>query len=266
MADQHKKSCALCMLFPLILGLGALLLAYYTFRDHVGNDIQNDLAYKTSELLKANQVGNVTANMDGRDATLTGTVTSQERSTEIEAIVAAMPGIRLVDNQLTIAKAIEPKVVEKVIQKPKLEPLPEPEPEPEPEVIPEPVTEIPAQEEKVEELLQTLDLSGITFLFGSDQISEDGKSILDEVTSILSEHAQFNVAIEGHTDSVGQDELNLALSEKRAQAVLGYLTSNGIQSDRLSATGYGESYPVADNSSAEGRALNRRIEFKVTRK
>ena len=262
MADPHKKSCALCMFLPLVLGLGALLFAYYTFRDSIGNDIQNDLAYKSSELLKAQQIGNVTVNMDGRDAHLSGTVANQERSSEIENIVAAMPGIRVVDNQLTIAKVVEPVtapvVKEEVIAKPKLEPLPESEPEV--ALAPEPI-----EEDKVEELLQTLDLSGITFLFGKDQISEEGKSILDEVISILHEHTNFDVAIEGHTDSVGNDELNFQLSQSRAQSVLGYLTANGIQTERLSAIGYGEANPVADNSTSEGRALNRRIEFKVTR-
>ena len=122
------------------------------------------------------------------------------------------------------------------------------------------------QEEAVEEILQTLNLSGITFLFGSDEITEKGKSILNEVASVLKEHAEFDVQIEGHTDSAGNDELNLVLSKNRALSVMDYLINHGIESDRLSSTGFGETVPIASNNTVEGRALNRRIEFAVTRR
>ena len=116
---------------------------------------------------------------------------------------------------------------------------------------------VSSKKQVVEELLQTLDLSGIKFVFGKDEITQQGKLILDEVTDILSKHTEFDVAINGYTDSVGDDELNLHLSQQRAQSVLNYLINNGIQAERLSATGHGESSPVADNSTAEGRAINR---------
>ena len=140
---------------------------------------------------------------------------------------------------------------------PKIEPLPEFESEPEIETV---------KEETVEKLLQTLDLSGITFLFGSDEITREGQLVLDDVVNVLNQHSEFDVVVEGHTDSVGDDEVNLQLSQHRAQSVLNYLSSNGIQTDRLTATGFGESSPIAANNSAEGRAQNRRIEFTVTRK
>ena len=79
--------------------------------------------------------------------------------------------------------------------------------------------EIEVQAEAVKELLQTLDLSGITFLFGSDDITTQGKLILDDVVGILSEHPEFAATIEGHTDNVGNDELNFNLSQQRAQSV-----------------------------------------------
>jgi OOP family OmpA-OmpF porin len=215
--------------------------------------------------LNDSQVGGAVVNIDGRDAIITGTVVSESRSKEIEHIIAGLAGIRIVDNQLEIAKP------ESIIETSKVEVAPEPIPEPEPEIALAPDTEPETeskpeiQAEVIEELLQTLDLSGITFLFGSDVISTQGKLILDDVASILSEHPEFDASIEGHTDSVGNDEINFELSQQRAQSVLNYLANKGIQTERLNATGFGESLPIASNDSKEGRALNRRIEFIVTR-
>jgi len=275
MTEQRTNNCTLCLLLPLILGIIGLGLLYWYAKESKAEHIQNDLRLKSSQLLEQHQVGNAVVNVDGRDAVLTGMVASAERSQEIEHIVASLDGIRVVDNQLEIAaaKAVEQapiKTQPEVIAKPYVAPLPdfepEPEPEPEPEVavVTQPAVEV--QQEVVEELLQTIDLSGITFLFGKDEITPEGKSILDNVINVLSEHTEFDVGIEGHTDSVGNDSLNQELSQRRAQSVLNYLASNGIDSSRLNATGYGESSPIADNSTPEGRALNRRIEFAVSRR
>ena len=106
MADQRTNNCTLCVLIPLFLGIGALLFFYFTSRDSIANAIQNDLAFKSNQLLKEKQIGNVTVIMNGRDAQLKGRVVSQERSHEIENIVAAMAGIRVVDNQLEIAEKV----------------------------------------------------------------------------------------------------------------------------------------------------------------
>ncbi len=259
MTDQRTNYCTLCILIPLILGIIGLALLYWYTKESKASFIENDLSYKSNQLLEQQQVGGVVVDMDGRDATITGTAISEERSNEIEKIIAALPGIRIVDNQLEVAIAnVEP------------ESEPEPEPEPEPEIVlaPEPVIEPEpeTQAEIVEELLQTLDLSGITFLFGSNEITPEGKLILDEVANVLINRPEFDVVIEGHTDSVGNDELNLELSQQRAQSVLNYLSNTGIQTKHLSAIGFGESQPIADNNTKEGRALNRRIEFTVNRK
>lgn len=266
MTEQRANSCTFCILIPLFLGALGLGLLYWYAKESKAGHIENDLSYKSNQLLEQKQIGNAVVNMDGRDAILTGTVASQERSQEIEHTVAALDGIRVVDNQLEVAAA---KVVEEtpaVIATPFVAPLPDFEPEAEVALAPEPEPEPELQQEVVEELLQTLDLSGITFLFGSDEISPEGTAILDEVISVLTEHTNFDVAIEGHTDSVGNDTLNQELSQRRAESVLSYLTSNGIQSTRLSASGFGEALPIADNDTAEGRAINRRIEFAVTQR
>jgi outer membrane protein OmpA-like peptidoglycan-associated protein len=72
------------------------------------------------------------------------------------------------------------------------------------------------------------------------------------------------VDVYGHTDSTGADQYNMDLSQRRADAVSRYLISRGVSSARLQAKGMGESYPVADNNTAEGRAKNRRVEVKIT--
>ena len=72
------------------------------------------------------------------------------------------------------------------------------------------------------------------------------------------------MTIEGHTDSQGDDDHNMELSQKRAIAVKAYLASHGIEDARMTAKGYGETQPVASNDTAEGRAQNRRVTFKLT--
>jgi len=246
MTDQRTNSCFFCMLIPLVLGSLLLAALYWYAKDSKAEQIENDLSLRSNQLLNDSQVGGAIVNMNWRDATLTGTAVSEERSTEIEKIVAALPGIRSVTNHLEIVKA------EAVVDTEEVEIEPEPEialaPEPKPVQEPQPTQEAApeAQQQAVEELLQTLDLSGITFLFGEDEITSQGKLILDEIASILSDHPEFDVSIEGHTDNVGDDELNFQLSQQRAQSVLNYLSSNGIQTERLKAKGFGESNPISN--------------------
>jgi OOP family OmpA-OmpF porin len=82
---------------------------------------------------------------------------------------------------------------------------------------------------------------------------------LDSIARILKKYAIVQLTIEGHTDNVGGIQYNQSLSEKRAEAVLQYLLKAGIDINRLKAVGYGQLQPVADNNTAEGRAVNRRV-------
>ena len=87
---------------------------------------------------------------------------------------------------------------------------------------------------------------------------------LDEVAGILKSNPLIKLDIEGHTDNSGSSEKNRTLSERRARAVSEYLSAQaGIEKERLSATGYGSSRPIADNNTPEGKALNRRVEFRL---
>jgi OOP family OmpA-OmpF porin len=86
---------------------------------------------------------------------------------------------------------------------------------------------------------------------------------LDEVVTIMNEHSEVSVSVEGHADSIGNDAYNMRLSEKRADYVIKYLVKKGIAKERLVKSFFGETKPVGDNKTAAGRALNRRVEIKT---
>ncbi len=106
-------------------------------------------------------------------------------------------------------------------------------------------------------------LTGLKFNSSRSTFKGESLAIMDEVVSIMNQYPEMNVKIEGHTDSQGGEEANAALSAKRAGAVMQYLIDKGVSPTRLSASGFGESRPIADNSTAAGRAENRRVEFIV---
>ena len=116
----------------------------------------------------------------------------------------------------------------------------------------------------------SIDLKGVNFDFDKATLRPDAVAILAEATEILKRYPDLRVEVAGHTDSKGTDAYNQKLSERRAQAVYDYLTSNGIDASRLvGPVGYGESRPIAPNTNAdgsdnpEGRAKNRRTELNV---
>lgn len=104
-------------------------------------------------------------------------------------------------------------------------------------------------------------LEGVHFEHDKAVLTASARSILDDVAGIIAANPHIRVEIVGHTDSSGSDSYNQALSERRADAARAYLESTGVSASRLSAVGRGESSPVADNSTREGRAANRRVEL-----
>jgi outer membrane protein OmpA-like peptidoglycan-associated protein len=107
-------------------------------------------------------------------------------------------------------------------------------------------------------------LRGIQFESGKDVLKKSSYPILNDVLRIMNDNPEYNLEINGHTDSQGDEAVNLHLSQHRCDAVKNYLTGKGISDSRLKATGFGETQPVETNSTAAGRAKNRRVEFKVT--
>jgi outer membrane protein OmpA-like peptidoglycan-associated protein len=103
-------------------------------------------------------------------------------------------------------------------------------------------------------------------LFDSNKytLKPEARERLAKISGIVLAYPDLKLEIEGHTDSIGSDDYNQTLSEKRAESVRGYLVSSGVVPDHVTATGLGKSNPVADNSTNEGRKLNRRVEMVVS--
>jgi len=125
-------------------------------------------------------------------------------------------------------------------------PPPPPPPAPEPE--PDPCTGV-------------IRLRGVEFEFDSAKLTSVSSVVLDAATESLNQCPNIAVGIQGHTDSVGPEAYNMKLGQQRADSVKNYLVGKGVSASRLTATSFGESQPVASNDTAEGRALNRRVEL-----
>ncbi|MFW5659549.1 MAG: OmpA family protein, partial [Bacteroidota bacterium] len=108
------------------------------------------------------------------------------------------------------------------------------------------------------------DLQNIFFEVGSAKLKPTSQTEIDYLKSLLKRYPQLRLEIIGHTDNTGGLQLNMQLSEQRAQAVVDALTESGVKPKRLSAKGMGPKQPVASNDTEAGRAQNRRVSFKVT--
>jgi outer membrane protein OmpA-like peptidoglycan-associated protein len=106
-------------------------------------------------------------------------------------------------------------------------------------------------------------LNNILFQTGKSILTTSSYTELDRLLGILKDNALMRIEISGHTDNTGSLALNSKLSEDRAKAVVEYLVQKGIDRSRLEFKGYGPQQPIADNSTAEGRTQNRRVEFKI---
>ncbi len=106
----------------------------------------------------------------------------------------------------------------------------------------------------------------LLFDFDKATLKSEYTALLDDTKKVFDEYPELRVIVEGHADSVGSDNYNRALSQRRAQAVVNYLVGKvGIDAGRLEAIGYGESTPVASNETDDGRAKNRRVQFSPTK-
>jgi outer membrane protein OmpA-like peptidoglycan-associated protein len=114
-------------------------------------------------------------------------------------------------------------------------------------------------------LLDITVLKGVNFDNDKATLRADALPILDESVAILKKYPTLKVEIAGHTDSKASEKYNLDLSQRRANSVIDYFVSKGIEAARLTAKGYGEANPIADNKTAEGRAENRRVEMRIVK-
>ena len=104
-------------------------------------------------------------------------------------------------------------------------------------------------------------LEGVNFDFDKATLRQDDMGNLDNDVATLKSWGDVDIEVAGHTDSMGSDAYNMKLSQQRAEAVRNFLISRGVAENRLTAKGYGESQPVADNATEEGRFKNRRVEL-----
>jgi outer membrane protein OmpA-like peptidoglycan-associated protein len=117
-------------------------------------------------------------------------------------------------------------------------------------------------EQAVIEVLKTA-FDNLEFETGKDIIFESSKPSLNELAEVLKKKTTWKLEISGHTDNVGDDNANLVLSKKRAEALKAYLISQGVEEARLITKYFGETKPIATNDTPEGRQKNRRVEMKI---
>jgi len=159
-----------------------------------------------------------------RSVTLTGHVLTEEMKQDIEELVGKVTGVKKVINKITVGT---PK-------------------------------------KKIEDIIVAiLRLQNIYFDFNKATIRAESLPSIDKITNVLKEYPKAKLMIEGHTDHIGSDAYNNKLSQARADSVRNALIERGINTSRINAKGFGESRPIADNETPEGRSENRRIEFKV---
>jgi OmpA-OmpF porin, OOP family len=125
----------------------------------------------------------------------------------------------------------------------------------------DPLSGLPTPEECVKKLNTVLAVQKITFEPGSAEIDQSGVAIIDQLAEILRDCQTVQMEIGGHTDSQGREVMNTRLSQERADAVLTAIMARRVLTSNLTAKGYGEASPIADNDTEEGREANRRIEF-----
>lgn len=117
---------------------------------------------------------------------------------------------------------------------------------------------------EIEDRIQRGDLPKIQFEFDKDELTPESYPTLDRIVEVILSSAKLKLFIRAHTDSVGTDEYNLDLSQRRAKSVAYYLSSRGVPPPSIRFKGYGASKPIENNGTDEGRAKNRRVEFYVT--
>lgn len=208
-----------------------------------------------------NQAGLVSAAVCGVAA---GTGVGVSRDHDQWAAAPAALGGALLCGGLAYLFTQDPKPAPKPAPPP---PPPPPAPKPKPEAKPAPKPEAkpeakpaPKPAPKVE---RTIILDDVLFDFDKSNVKPEAAAILDRLVAFMKENSDKKANLSGHTDNVGSDAYNQALSERRTASVKDYVVSKGVDGGRVSGQGFGESKPIADNKTAEGRSKNRRVEIKV---
>ncbi len=218
-----------------LFGLVALGLCFWICISVRAPAIERDILARSGVALNESSMGWVQVSADGRDVVLEGSAPSAGASREAAALTRGVWGVRVVEDRMSVS---EP--------------------------------EAPAEEPTAEVLESCQDqfyelLANETLLYDTNSavIHEGSFQLLGELAALASRCTEEHIEVAGHADSSGGEALNLRLSRDRAEAVVASLVQRGVDPERLSAVGFGETRPVADNESAAGRARNRRVEFIV---
>jgi|GEM_PF-810462 len=282
----RKLGVWLCILGFLAVCVLALTLS--TKRPFAGlPGIQSDLANQALEAV-GNEAPGARITAEGRDVRveLPDVVSPTFDRAELVAELNNIEGVRTVEvlgdpvfavlpGDAPAPVATEVPVAEPAPE-PTAEPTPEPAPEPTPAPTPEPAPEPTADSEPepapdsdapVEvtpaELIAGIDLTSVEFEPGTAELTADDRALLDDAADQLRDRLDEPIDVHVHTDNVGDPDVNLLLSQDRADAIVTYLSERGVANILLTPRGFGASRPVADNSTEQGRADNRRVELVV---
>jgi outer membrane protein OmpA-like peptidoglycan-associated protein len=255
-----------------LLSLIPLFIIWFFANDLLTGQVEQDLTTRSSAAVAAAGQKVVRAlTVAGRDVTFSAAASSAKVDADIVQAAGDTFGVRLVNSKTPPAAAPPPPPVEvkppppapppPPVEKPKVveAPPPPPPPPPAPPAKSEPITPAACQPQ----LAAILAKQKILFETGSAAIDKKSDAVLKELSATAKSCPDANIEISGHTDTIGQEDRNMRLSQARAQAVANYLIKDGIPAGRLTAVGYGPNRPVASNDVEEGRSQNRRIEFQV---
>ncbi len=209
-----------------------------------------DMSAIGNVLSTADQIPDFGLSIDGATITLMGTAPNLDVAGEVQSAAAlAFPGAKLANN-IQIPAPGGP--VAPPVQAPSSAPAPAPA------LAPTGGSCAKVQAD-ITEMLRT----PISFVTGGSQMTSESRKVLQQVADKIKGCPNGAVTVVGYTDNEGSDAVNLKLSDTRAKAVAAALVSNGVLASKVSARGAGSANPIADNSSAEGRAKNRRVEITV---
>lgn len=238
----------------LFLGIWILTLVSCT------GPIEADLGERTQQALAEHRMEWAKVSLDGRDVKLHGEAPSAVAAEQAVAVAWAVYGVRHVAEEFEVqapgevsdATAEAISVMQQVGESLILD-----------------ARAVAARQAGLEaaqcqQTLRDILASGtIEFATGSDTITAASFSLLHELAVTAERCPEARLEIAGHTDTTGDQQANIDLSNRRAAAVVKYLVAAGVNSQRLEARGYGSALPIANNDTAEGRAKNRRIEFNI---
>ena len=183
---------------------------------------------------------------EGGHVVLTGTVADEAARVDLESRIGTLLGVESIDNRITIVPPLVDPVTDGLVA-----------PGADPDPIDTPNHPVGST------LNEALDLAPVSFATKSAELTDEGRAIVDRVARYLHRHPELLISIDGHTDTDGDAEANLELSQQRADAVLARLLELSVEPERVAAIGHGEAFPALPNDSAENKAANRRIEFTI---